>query len=123
MTVDRRIRLLVVAFALLVPVKPALADSIDGNWCHNDGRHFNIRGPEIVTPGGVRMEGSYSRHAFSYRTPMSEPGAGQTVDMSLADENTVYLRRGDVVAAGAPETWRRCSPSISWRATGMARRA
>jgi hypothetical protein len=67
------------------------------------------------------MEGSYSRHAFSYRTPMSEPGAGRTVDMSLADENTVYLRRGD--AANTPETWRRCSPSISWRAAATARRA
>jgi hypothetical protein len=41
--------------------------------------------------------------------------------MSLADENTVYLRRGD--AASAAETWQRCSPSISWREIVTARRA
>jgi hypothetical protein len=103
MTANRRIKILVAAFVLLVLAKPALADAIDGNWCYNDGRHFSIRGPEIVTPGGVRVEGNYSRHAFSYQTPASEPGAGQAVDMSLADENTVYLRRGG--AAYTPETW------------------
>jgi hypothetical protein len=119
MTIDRRIKTLVAALGLLLLAKPVLADSIDGNWCYDDGRHFSIRGPEIVTPGGVSMEGNYSRHAFSYRTPASEPGAGQTIDMSLADENKVYLRRGTAAA----ETWRRCSPSISWRATVTVRRA
>lgn len=111
MTIDRRIKTLMAAFALALLVEPAWADAIDGNWCHDDGRHFSIRGSEIVTPGGVRLAGNYSRHAFSYRTPAAEPGAGQTIDMSLADDNTVYLRRGE--AAAAPEVWRRCSPSVS----------
>ena len=123
MMVDRRIKILIAVFGLLLLAKPALANSIDGNWCHDDGRHFSIRGSEIVTPGGVRSAGKYSRHAFSYRAPASEPGAGQAVDMSLADENTVYLRRGETAAAGAPEIWRRCSPSISWRARVLAPRA
>ena len=88
------------------------ADSIDGNWCHNDGRRFSIRGPEIVTPGGKRMEGNYSRHGFSYLVPAPEPSEGQTIVMTLANENTVYLRYGEATA-GAQETWLRCSPSIS----------
>lgn len=92
---------------------PALADSIDGNWCHNDGRRFSIRGPEIVTPGGKRMEGNYSRHGFSYVAPQLEASAGQAVVMTLANENTVYLRYGENAPPGAQETWVRCSPSVS----------
>lgn len=101
----------VVAMATLAG--PAFADAIDGNWCHSDGRRFTIRGPEIVTPGGTRMEGNYSRHAFSYIVPAPEPGAGGMIVMTLANENTVYLRHGETSAASAAETWVRCSPSIS----------
>ena len=90
---------------------PALADAIDGNWCHNDGRRFSIRGPEIVTPGGKVMEGNYSRHWFSYVVPTPEPGAGETIFMTLLNENTVQTRRGE--ATSGEETWLRCSPSIS----------
>ena len=32
----------------------ALADAIDGDWCHGDGRRLSINGPDIVTPGGFR---------------------------------------------------------------------
>jgi hypothetical protein len=106
-------RTFILALALGALAGPAFADAIDGNWCHSDGRHFSIRGPEIVTPGGQRMEGNYSRHAFSYAVPAPEPGAGQTIFMTLVNENTVYLRQGETSAAAAPETWVRCSPSIS----------
>jgi len=88
---------------------PAFADAIDGNWCHTDGRRFSIRGPEIVTPGGRRMEGNYSRHGFSYTAPAPEPDAGKVVAMVLLNENTVQLQRGE-----APqETWVRCGPTVS----------
>lgn len=106
------IRTAVAALGLTMLAGPAFADSIDGNWCYNDGRRFTIRGPEIVTPGGKRMEGHYSRHGFSYLVPAPEPGEGQTIVMSLANENTVYLRYGEATA-GAQETWLRCMPSIS----------
>ena len=102
------------AIALLFFVEPAFADAIDGNWCHTDGRRFSIRGPEIITPGGKTMEGNYSRHWFSYVVPVPEPGTGQTIFMTLLNENTVHLRLGE---ASAPETWVRCSPSISGRET------
>jgi len=97
-------------FVLGVMATPALADAIDGHWCHNDGRRFSIRGPEIVTPGGKQIEGNYSRHFFSYTVPSPEPGAGQVVEMSLLNENTVHLRLGE---DGTPETWVRCAPSVS----------
>lgn len=108
----RLTRLAILASSLAMLAGPAFADSIDGNWCHNDGRRFTIRGPEIVTPGGKRMEGHYSRHGFSYLVPSPETGEGQTIVMSLANENTVYLRYGEATA-GAQETWLRCQPSVS----------
>lgn len=109
----RRFTAIMPALALAMVAWPALADAIDGNWCHSKGGRFSIRGTEIVTPGGKTMAGDYSRHAFSYAVPAPEPerGAGQTVFMTLMNENTVHLRRGQ--ASSMPETWVRCLPSIS----------
>ena len=45
---------------------PVLADAIDGDWCHVDGRRLSIAGPDIVTPGGMRTKGDYDRHHFNY---------------------------------------------------------
>ena len=101
----------VAAMILALIAGPALADAIDGDWCHtSDGRRLTIRGPEIITPGGKKRQGDYGRHSFSYVVPAPEPGAGGTVFMSLLNEETVSLRVG---AAGADETWQRCSPSTS----------
>lgn len=101
------------AVAMLVCVaQPALADSIDGNWCHNDGRRFTIRGPNLVTPGGKAMQGNYERHYFSYAVPAPEANSGQTIFMTLRGENNVSLRIGDA-ANGNEEHWVRCAPSIS----------
>ena len=108
-----RVKTIVAALALSALAEPVLADAIDGNWCHNDGRRFTIRGPEIVTPGGKQMQGQYSRHWFNYTVPAPEPGAGETVNMTLANENTVYLRRGEPASGSPPETWVRCQPSVS----------
>jgi hypothetical protein len=104
---------LISALFLLGLATPAFADAIDGNWCHTDGRRFIIKGPEIVTPGGKSMDGNYDRHHFSYVAPAPERGAGQTIFMTLANENTVFVRIGEAASAAAPETWVRCSPSIS----------
>ena len=107
----RQWKMIGAALALVLMAGPALADRIDGDWCHKaSGQRFSIRGPEILTPGGKKMQGDYDRHAFSYAVPAPEPGAGQTVFMTLLDENTVNLRLG---AAGATEVWLRCTPSTS----------
>ena len=103
--------ILLAALAFAVIAGPALADRIDGDWCHKtSGQRFSIHGPQIVTPGGKTMQGDYGRHAFNYVVPAPEAGAGQTVFMTLMDENTVELRVG---AEGAMETWLRCTPSVS----------
>jgi hypothetical protein len=107
------VKTVIAALAFSANAIPAFADSIDGNWCHNDGRRLTIRGPEIVTPGGKQMEGNYSRHYFNYTVPAPEPGAGETIFMMLANENTVYLRRGEPATGVPQEIWVRCAPSIS----------
>ena len=107
------LKIIAAAFGLTLFAAPAFADAIDGDWCHRpDGRRFSIRGPDIVTPGGAHLQGDYRRHSFSYAVPAPEPGAGKTVFMMLLDENTVHLRLGEAFAAN-PETWIRCSPSVS----------
>jgi hypothetical protein len=89
----------------LMTVGPARADAIDGNWCDTKGKTMSISGSTIVTPGGTRMDGQYSRHNFAYTVPERENGAGTPVSMSLVTENTIRLQAG---TSGAPETWHRC---------------
>ena len=94
-----------------VSFSAALADVIDGEWCHTDGRHMSIKGPEIVTPRGTHITGDYTRHSFVYVVPQPEPQAGQTVSMILINEQTVTLTVAADKAgtAQAPrEEWRRC---------------
>jgi hypothetical protein len=89
----------------------AHADAIDGDWCSGDGRQMSIQGPAIVTPGGARLQGAYTRHSFAYTVPAGEPDAGQDVAMRLLSETAVQVR------VGAPErpavVWRRCTGTTS----------
>ncbi|HEY7608138.1 MAG TPA: hypothetical protein VIF14_02820 [Alphaproteobacteria bacterium] len=90
-------------------VQPALADAIDGNWCRNDGKRMTIDGPAIVTPGGHRTSGDYTRHHFSYVIPSGEAGAGATVSIQLLSEYLAHARQGD----GPVQEWRRCPRGVS----------
>jgi hypothetical protein len=95
---------LAAAFGLATTV-PAWADSIDGNWCDSKGHTMSISGPTIVTPGGTRMEGRYSRHSFAYTVPERESQAGSAVNMLLMNETTIRLQ---VNGAEPGEIWHRC---------------
>lgn len=92
------------------------ADSIDGDWCFGDGRSLSMQGPDIVTPGGTKTKGNYSRHAFNYTVPAKDPDAGATVDMVLMHENLMHMK---VIASspnatpGPVQAWRRCSVKTS----------
>ena len=88
----------------------AMADSIDGNWCHEKGaRRMSIAGPNITTPTGARTTGDYTRHGFSYTVPASDPGAGTQIRMNLMGEEHVQVQEG----GAPPVVWNRCGPSIS----------
>jgi len=107
----RLLKMCSAALLLAAAATPAFADAIDGDWCQSDGRHFSIRGPDIVTPSGARMQGDYARHFFSYKPPAPERGAGGTIAMRLVNENTVHVSYGE--AAAEAEVWQRCSPTTS----------
>jgi hypothetical protein len=109
----RKIALQAMASAVMLAASlgAALADAIDGNWCHADGRRLSIRGPQIVTPGGLNMRGDYTRHSFAYVVPAGEPGPGETVSMILLSEYLMHARQG---GNSAPlQVWNRCPPDIS----------
>jgi hypothetical protein len=96
---------------LLASGADARADVIDGNWCHADGRRLSIRGQQIVTPGGTRMSGDYTRHSFVYVAPPGEPGSGETVSMILLSEYLMHARQGP---PDAPvQVWNRCAPETT----------
>ena len=106
-TTPRRIAPYLAAAAIFLGATAvARADAIDGDWCSPEGKHLSIRGPAITTPGGVKMSGNYSRHAFSSVAPEKEANAGVTIFMSLMSETTVQVREGTPVAQ--PIVWKRC---------------
>ncbi|MBZ6076054.1 hypothetical protein [Microvirga puerhi] len=111
MTRSRRILLAAVGLMTLFGLQPAFADAIDGNWCSDDGRHLSIAGPTIVTPGGTRMQGAYTRHSFLYTAPANEPDGGQEVAMRLISEIAVQIRFGG--ADRPSQTWHRCTETTS----------
>ncbi len=104
-----RARAIFGALGLTMLASPAWADAIDGAWCR-EGLRLMINGPAIVTAGGAKTTGEYSRHAFSYVAPAGDPGPGSTVSMRLLNEETMQLRGG---AASEVETWHRCGPPVS----------
>jgi hypothetical protein len=94
---------------LVLNAGTALADAIDGDWCHPDGRRLSINGPDIVTPTGTHLKGDYDRHHFSYVVPAAEPDAGATVARVLLSELQMQLKP----PKGDEQTWRRCGKPIS----------
>ena len=104
-------KLIFAAATLLLAAGAARADAIDGDWCRADGKRISIRGPEIVTPGGQRIQGLYTRHYFEYVIPAGEEGANEKVFITLQHESLAHSRQG---AADAPiQVWNRCLPGIS----------
>ncbi len=72
---------------------------------------MSIAGPSIVTPGGTRMQGSYTRHSFVYTAPVNEPGGGQEIQMRLLSETAVQVHSGP--PEKPPQTWHRCTATTS----------
>jgi hypothetical protein len=87
---------------------PAFADAIDGQWCFEE-KNFSIDGSNFTTPAGKSITGEYDRHAFSYIVPDGEAGAGNKIDMTLIDEDTINLKRPtDDSGQSGMEMWKRC---------------
>ena len=98
-------KLLLVSAASVNFVTPAMADAIDGDWCAKMGRHLNIDGPKIKTPGGNNITGGYERHGFSYVVPSGEVHGSETIHMQMQSEDLILMTLPD----GSIEKWSRCN--------------
>jgi hypothetical protein len=95
--------LLIACVGSLISAAPAVADRIDGDWCHSSGSVV-IEGPQIRTPAGNMVQGNYSHHGFSYKVPATEPEAGLDIDMRMLNDETITVSRGSKPG----EIWKRC---------------
>ena len=100
---------LLLGATLLLP-GTAKADAIDGNWCTETGLRLTIQGPNLLSPGGARMAGDYTRHGFSYAAPAGEPGGGGRVQLTLMGEHAM---RAEAATGSIDPLWRRCGPPVS----------
>ncbi len=96
-------------FLLVLATGAAYADSIDGDWCSDNGRRISIAGPDVTVSKAVKMQGNYTRHGFSFTMPAPESDAGSAVEMQLQGETRVQIKIG----SGAAQVWRRCQPEVS----------
>lgn len=110
--IDRRMPVLAVfvALALSLAGHSARADAIDGSWCLK-GRHLNIEGPKMLTPGGRTIDGEYDRHGFIYKSPAGEKEAGAMVYIASIDDDSMTFRVGSGDAK--PQVWHRCAAPTS----------
>ena len=93
----------------ILSATPALADKIDGEWCHQSSS-LKIDGPAIRTPGGSTITGDYNRHGFTYTVPANEAGAGTRIVMVLRGEELMELTRAPAGVPQPTEQWVRCKP-------------
>ena len=106
-----RLPIVLVAAGMLLQIGVVHADAIDGDCCAANGKRMSILGEKMTTPGGNRINGNYSRHAFDYVVPAGEDGSGETVNIILRGEYLAISRQGP---ADAPATeWRRCKETTS----------
>jgi len=106
-----RLLIVLVAAGMLLQIGVSHADAIDGDWCSANGKRMSILGEKITTPGGNRINGNYSRHAFDYVVPRGEDGSGETVNIILRGEYLAISLQGP--AEAPPTEWRRCKETVS----------
>jgi hypothetical protein len=100
-------RLIALVLSLITLAAPALADSIDGDWCLAQ-QHITVKGPEITLPTGATIQGQYRRHEFLYQVPAPDPDAGQLRYLQLQGEDIMSLYHVKDGKAVDGATWLRC---------------
>ena len=102
------IQLILLVMFLICSGFPALADAIDGQWCF-ERKNFSIDGSNFTTPSGKSITGEYDRHAYAYVVPDGEEGAGDRIEMTLIDDETIHLQRpSNNSSESILEVWKRC---------------
>ncbi len=104
-----QVSVLAILSVLLLPPGVALADAVDGHWCHKDGRRLHVDGRKMVIPSGKRLTADYHRHGFTYVIPPGDKGAGGKVTGAQQGEYVLHVRP----AGGGLEVWGRCKKGVS----------
>ncbi|MCZ8269348.1 MAG: hypothetical protein O9306_02185 [Beijerinckiaceae bacterium] len=99
------------SLAALLLATPAVADSIDGKWCSEDGRRIIIEGSlGLWGTGGLKIAGEYLRYTYLFAMPAGEPEAGQRVEMRFRRmDQSIAVKIGE----GEARIWRKCPPEVS----------
>lgn len=97
------IRILVLTLVSLTSW-PALADSLDGDWCNPEDGKLTIEGNTIITPSGNALAGEYGRHRFVYIAPEGDWNGGKRIVIQQFSDEMMELSVGD----GHPHKWRPC---------------
>ena len=107
--------ILIGGLGLIAFASPASADAIDGTWCSPAGERVTIKGEDVLTPGGNRVKGAYTRHSMVFQIPPQEVGAGKKLYMEQLNDTTVKVTTiAEVqVEPGPHEDWKRCQPNVS----------
>ncbi len=91
-------------FTLSLLPTPALADSLDGDWCHADHGKLTIDGSTIITPAGRKLTGEYGRHRFIYDAPAGGWNGGKRIVIQQFSDHLMELKAGEGNAA----PWKPC---------------
>ena len=94
----------------------AMADSINGIWCGQDGQRTEISYEEVKLSDGTEVYGDYDRHHYVFKMPPHGEWAGATVDLVLGSEDVVfarYISESGEELLSEPEKWTRCQSTVS----------
>jgi hypothetical protein len=103
---------LALIFSLISFATPALADSIDGEWCLGS-QHLSVKGPQITLPSGTTIQGDYRRHEFFYQVPAGEADAGSLIYLQLQGEDNMGLYHLKDSKPVDGQSWLRCLPNTT----------
>jgi hypothetical protein len=91
----------------------AAADSLDGDWCNEDGSRLRFEGPQIILPGGLTARGDNQRHRFTYVAPPGDFEAGKEILFVLRSDGQMRRVRDPQAMPEHADIWQRCQ-SISF---------
>lgn len=100
-------RIAIAALLAAVAAGPASANAIDGSWCADDDRRFDIDGAELIYGSGATADGEATDRSFTFTAPEDEANANSRMSTFMIDEDTL---RVIVDGEHFSEDWNRCPP-------------
>ncbi len=101
-------RVVVVALLLaVVPMSPASADQIVGEWCPpGGGMSLSVRNYDDVAFNGTAVKANVDRHHVDFVIPDGQPDAGASFDADQLNDEQIRVTIGTKAAV----IWTPCKP-------------